>query len=611
MRRKKGKDHDLLFDEFVSDTVSGEAYTYKEQPIHDRVFQGVFAISVLLGVIVVGMVVYLSGFKFSYYAARAESNSSKETSIPAPRGIIVDRFGTALVENRPIFSVVLDVREMIKTDQSTEVLSLLSNTLGLDTNEVKASIKKLNLEENASLIVARDITREQVLALKDASLTAVRVEDDYKRYYPLKEFAHVLGYVGESSDARGIHGQSGLEASYDELLSGVDGRNILYRDALGEEQALAVVEKPIIGDELKTTLDAEFQKYFHDRFAQGLADLGRVSGVGLAIDPRNGEILALMNFPDYDPNNIADYLTEPHEPLFNRAVSGSYNPASTIKLLHASAALHEGVITPEKQIYSAGYIELPNPYHPENPSRFVDWKPQGWVDVHAALARSSNVYFYEVIGGFQDQKGVGIEKLRTYWQKFGLGTRTGIDIPGEAEGFLPSPEEKETRTGLPWRVGDTYNISIGQGDFLVTPVQLVSAVSAIVHGGKAYVPHIGTGKGSQVLLDLTDLSSEFTEVRQGMRDAVTESYGTAHTLNDISCTALGKTGSAQVANKTKTNALFIGAMPAEDPQILILVLIEDAREGSANTLPTAKDVLQWYCMHRIKNTDSVNDSATE
>ena len=177
---------------------------------------------------------------------------------------------------------------------------------------------------------------------------------------------------------------------------------------------------------------------------QGLSYLGSRAGVGIALNPQNGEVLALVSLPSFDNNKIkAEDLIDSSKPLFNRAVSGFYAPGSTIKPLVAFGALKEEIIAPEKEILSIGYIEIPNPYYPDRPSRFVDWKPHGWVNLYSALARSSNVYFYEVGGGFGDQKGLGIEKLKDYWQKFGLGELTGIDLPGEAKGSLPDPETKE------------------------------------------------------------------------------------------------------------------------------------------------------------------------
>ncbi len=301
--------------------------------------------------------------------------------------------------------------------------------------------------------------------------------------------------------------------------------------------------------------------------------------------------------------------------MFDRAVSGLYSPGSTIKPLVAVGALTEGTLDPLHQIYSPGYLDVPNPYDPAHPSRFLDWQPQGWVDLFSALARSSDVYFYQVGGGFGDQQGLGITRLKQWWEKFGLNIKTGIDLPNENSGFLPDPQWKEKVKGQPWRLGDTFNVSIGQGDLTITPIELLNYVSAIANGGKLYVPRIMKDikdpQGNVVLESTStvtrDLSSEIGKalplVQQGMRDAVTKPYGTAYMLHDLPIEVAAKTGSAQVENNAKTNALFVGYAPYNDPQVAIVILVEDAKEGSLNVVPVARDFFLWYYQNRWhKNT---------
>ncbi|MBU4348317.1 hypothetical protein KJ671_02330, partial [Patescibacteria group bacterium] len=398
----------------------------------------------------------------------------------------------------------------------------------------------------------------------------------------------------------------------DEYLKGVDGKIIVYRDAKGQIFDEKNIQLPESGENLALTIDFEFQKYFYERFEKALDDLGRKSGVGIAINPQNGEVLSLFSFPSFDNNIFSEsgnnaeknkILNSSSQPLFNRAISGLYTPASTIKPMVALAALEEKIITPEKQIFSSGFIEIPNPYNPANPSRFLDWKPNGWVDLHSAIAKSCNIYFYSIGGGFEDIKGLGIEKLKEYWEKFGLGKKTGIDLPAEEYGFLPSPQEKENRKNDIWRIGDTYNVSIGQGDLMVTPIQLISQISAISNGGKFYKPILIKDTNPEILIDFSNLSEYIEEVKIGMGDTVSKSYGTAHLLSSIPVEIGAKTGSSQVSNNTKTNALFVGFMPLENPEIAILILVEDAKEGSLNAVPIAKDALEWYYWNRTKNSN--------
>jgi penicillin-binding protein 2 len=436
-----------------------------------------------------------------------------------------------------------------------------------------------------------------------------------------KAYAHLVGYTGRvgsddlardpSQSPESVIGRAGIEAAYDAYLRGRDGETVTFWNARGEEQGAAQYEAPIAGAEVRTFIDAELQEFLYERFSRALRELGRTAGAALAMDPRSGEVRALVSIPSFESTDVAEYLTAPGNPLFNRVFQGTYNPGSTIKPLVGTAALTEGVITPEREIFSAGFIEVPNPYDPENPSRFLDNAAHGWVNIHSALAKSSNIYFYEVAGGFEEQRGIGIETLKSWWERFGLGTLTGIDLPGEKAGFLPDPAWKEDERAEPWRVGDTYNVAIGQGDLLVTPVGLLNYIAAIGNGGTLWRPRVVRSvvdggeveftNEPEVLLDFSELvAGALPEVREGMRDVVRASYGTAHSLSSLPLEVAAKTGTAQVEGNTKINALFVGYAPAEDPELALLILVEDAKEGSLNTVPVARDVFLWYYNERIK-----------
>ncbi len=576
---------------------------YLELPLSRQTFFLVAGAVVIVGLLALARVGFLNIANGAFYTDRANGNVDKTIALPAPRGIITDRFGNPLVENKNAFSAFLNAAELLKQPQQIDPLvKTLGEIFALNPADIRDQITGANLERSSFIPVARDITAAQAIQVKDLNLPYLQVTNDYVRKYPDGPmFSHVLGYVGITDKDNTIGGKAGLEAEYDQQLRGADGKLIIYRDASGKPIDSKVDQLPAAGTRLVTTIDGDLQRFFYSRLKQALAMLGRQSGAGIAIDPRTGQVLAMVSLPSYDDNNIAKYLTLPNQPLFNRAVSGVYTPGSTIKPLVGLAALHENIVDPNYQIYSPGFIELPNPYDPAHPSRFLDWRPQGWVDLHSALARSSNVYFYEVGGGFGDLKGLGIDKLNDYWRKFLIGSKTGIDLPGEGTGLLPNPVEKEQRTGQIWRIGDTYNVSIGQGDLMFTPIQLINFIASIANGGRIYRPSMLTGQPLTTLFDYSSWTRELGEVRAGLRDTVTKSYGTAYTLNDLPFPVSAKTGSSQVSNNTKTNAFFVGYAPSDDPQIAVLVLIENAKEGSLNAVPIAKDVFQWYYDNRIAN----------
>ena len=419
-----------------------------------------------------------------------------------------------------------------------------------------------------------------------------------------------------------VIGKTGLEAFYDKLLRGTPGVALTYTNAQGKALGEKQQSTPQIGAPLTLTIDGGLQAYFYQSMENNLASLGRTIGLGIAMDPRTGAILSLVNLPGYDDNvfsgsgqsaEIQNLLTSPERPLFNRAINGFYNPGSTIKPLDAVAALSEGVVNSTREIFSPGYLLVPNPYDPSAPpSRHLDWQYQGNVDMASALAQSSDVYFYIVGGGSPARTapllndpsdygiaGLGINRLHEWWQKFGLGKPTGIDLPNESAGFLPTPAWQEQTTGKQWLLGDTYNVSIGQGALLLTPIQLLDYIGAIANGGDIYRPFLNASGTPLVEEDLTSLLPEIQQVQAGMRAGVATPKGTSYTLHNLPVSVCAKTGSAQVENNTQENALFVGYAPCDNPQIAILILIENSKQGSLNAVPVAGDVLDWYYQNRM------------
>lgn len=614
--------NDLDFEESLSEDWSRDLEVVEVAIGKSPVIWLTIAISIV-GILTLSRLLYLGVFENKVYSARAEANLDVVKRISAPRGLILDRYGKVIADNRAVWSAVLDVGEYLKNKSAqAPTLDAIRNILGLNADDVLSAMEnpENGLRDYTSpYLLSADLTQDQVLKLKSLGLPTITIENGYLRSYPMgEEFASVLGYTSltNSSDLKSdpsltnedFVGRSGLESYYDSELRGTPGKIVRFRNAKGEIMGQAQESDPVQPPPLKTSLDSEFQKYFYGRLTQALSNLGKTTAVGLAMNPQTGEILSLISIPSYD-NNIftqtarsserKDVVTSDLKPLFNRAVSGSYSPGSTIKPLVGVAALTENVISPLRTIFSPGYLDIPNPYHPDQVTRFKDWQYQGNVNLYSALAQSSDVYFYEVGGGWGDIKGLGISRLVDWWKKFGLGQRTGIDLPGEAKGFLPTPDWKRSYFKTPWLLGDTFNVSIGQGDLQLTPVQLLDYISAVANGGKLYVPHIKTGD-PKILADLAQYAPAIEEVQKGMRQVISSPKGTANLLSDLPFVAAGKTGSAQIQNNTKENAFFAVYAPAENPQIAILILVENAKQGSLNAVPIAKDVLRWYYENRLK-----------
>jgi penicillin-binding protein 2 len=617
------KNKELFLEEAVLDDLAQD-FNSLELPLSQRAFKLVGAAVFLIASVVVLRILFLGGWQGDFYNQRALINASQVTVNRAERGIIFDRFNKPLVKNLPSFRLNLSLVELFKnSEKQLQTIEALQQVLNLPANYIEGLLKEVDLEKQNSVTIARQLSIEDIIKIKNLNLPAVQIEDDFKRQYIEGEvLAHLVGYTGpvDKNDVKNISslsfndvvGKSGLEAYYDKELRGGDGETISYRNVKGEIIDNKLLKNSAPGHQLYSSIDLEFQSYFFNRLKQALNYLGSQAGVGIALNPQNGEILALVSLPSFNNNEIkSGALNNPYKPFFNRAISGAYTPGSTIKPLVAFAALAENVISPDKQIFSPGYLEIPNPYYPDKPSIFLDWKPHGWVDLYSAIARSCNVYFYTVGGGYGDIKGLGVDKLKEYWQKFGLGRKTGVDLPSENGGFLPDSQTKEKDGGI-WRIGDTYNVSIGQGDLLVTPLQLINYTTAIANGGKIYRPFIvkkiaaEDGKtikeiNPQIIEDYSSNIQIIKEIQRGMIDAVKKPYGTAYLLADLPVSVAAKTGTSQIESNTKINAFFVGYAPTENPQIAILVLVENAREGSLNAVPVAKDVLNWYYYNRLNH----------
>ncbi len=442
---------------------------------------------------------------------------------------------------------------------------------------------------------------------------------DYPRrvYNKSSGLAHVLGYVSyPKKDSSGFYyqeefvGKDGVEKKYNDILSGEAGLKITEVDVFGNIQSENTIHPSFPGKSITLSVDKRLNEKMYD-FMENLSNgVGFEGGAGVIMDVRNGEVLSLVSFPEYDSevvssgdddDKIRSYLKDEGKPFLNKVTQGLYTPGSIVKPFLAVGALKENIISPGKQILSTGSISIPNPYYPNIKSIFTDWKAHGWVDMRSALAVSSNVYFYEIGGGFGDQKGLGIDKIGYYTKLFGISLPSGIDLFGEKGGTVPSPKWKEENfPGDNWRIGDTYHTSIGQYGFQVTPAQMVKAVAAIANDGKLLKPHLLKEDKPEIdyLEKQLDIDKgSFAVVKEGMRQAVME--GTASGLNISAVKIGGKTGTAELGTRKQfVNSWVIGFFPYDEPKYAFAVVMEKGPRGNTvGALFIVRQLLEWMSVN--------------
>lgn len=439
----------------------------------------------------------------------------------------------------------------------------------------------------------------------EASATSDFPERHYSAYRGL---AHTVGYTkAPAKDAAGnyyrtsFEGTEGIERAYNGALAGQNGLTLTETDARGEVVSESAQRPPKTGEKITLSLDAEVTQGLYDAIAARAEGSKFQGGAGVIMDVKTGELLALTSYPEYSSESLSrgraealqEYFADIRNPFLHRAVSGLYAPGSIVKPIVAIAALAEQVIDEFKEILSTGSISIPNPYFPDQPSVFKDWKAHGYTDIREALAVSSDVYFYSVGGGYKDQPGLGIALLDEYFTKFGMGESTGLPGFEEPAGTIPTPEWKEaTFNGDPWRVGDTYNTSIGQYGVQVTPLQMARATAAIANNGTLLTPQLiasSSPEGRQLRLD----PHAFEVAREGMRMAAQS--GTAVAINMPFVEVAGKTGTAQVGSQNQfMNSWIIGFFPYQNPRYAFAVVLERAPAGTAVGAPAAMNAFFWW-----------------
>ena len=426
----------------------------------------------------------------------------------------------------------------------------------------------------------------------------------------------LLGYVSSpAKDSSGNYwqdtfiGKDGIEKYYNMNLTGINGVRITEKNVKGDIQSENIVTLPTAGEDIKISIDSSIQKKMYESISSMANNVSFSGGAGALMNIKTGELLALTSYPEYNSNIISagvdkktinSYFSDKRKVFLNRALSGLYSPGSIVKPFVGYGALAENIITPFKQIFANGSISVPNPYFPDKKTIFKDHGTFGYVNMAKSIAVSSDVYFYEIGGGFEDQKGLGIVNIDKYSHMFGISDKTGIDLGGEKSGVVPTPDWKaKTFKGDAWRVGDTYNTAIGQYGFQVTPIQMVRAIAGIASMGILPTPHLKLGdKTFESKVTTLDIDKDKMKViHEGMRKAVTE--GTAQALNLSSVKVAAKSGTAQVGlGNTNTNSWIVGFFPYENPKYAFAILMERGpKSASGNATQVMSEVVDYMSVN--------------
>lgn len=559
-------------------------------------------VAVVIGMLVVRLwqVQVLQG---AYYLRLSEENRVRDYTITAPRGIIYDRKGRPLVTNRPSFAVAVLPLEL--SDPAT-VLPRLARMLDMTPEAIRARTEANRARPFEPVRVKRDVGTHVVAMIEENRLDlpgVIILAEPVRHYLHAKMTAHIMGYLGEIDEAElaarrsegyklgDLIGKAGVERAYESILRGTDGRLRMEVDALGRPLRVLSRVPAVPGRSIALTIDLDLQKAAYD----ALVSSGHQAGVVIAMDPRNGEVLAMADIPAYDPNLFAVGISardwqaltsDRYRPLLNRVIAAIYEPGSVFKLVTAAAALEEGIVTRQTVFNAPGYFRLGR-------WTFGDLRAWGQVNFITGIANSINVVFYTL--GYR----LGGEALAHYATWMGLSEPTGIDLPGEMTGTIPSPSTKLQLVGEPWYPGDSVNMSIGQGAVTVTPIQVVRMVAGIANGGDLLQPRLlllsydrnNVPQRSQPVIQrhVAYRPQTLSVLYEGMRAVVERGTGRGAAVEGVAIA--GKTGSAENP-RGKPHAWFAGYAPANAPRILVVAFIEHGFRGGIAAAPIVRQVFE-------------------
>ncbi|MBI2669993.1 MAG: penicillin-binding protein 2 [Candidatus Yanofskybacteria bacterium] len=616
---------ELKPEETLADALS--IHPTMETPISRSVFNVFYVVAAVVFVFFIFESFQLQIVNGKRFTILAEQSNSLRYQLSPLRGLIYDSRGKLLAENLPVFDLMAVHTFLPESDDKlTDMISRLSPIINQNSQYLTKIFN--DNQDQAVFLVKNNLTKDEMVKIETMSLPGLFTVANVKRFYPDgPAAAHILGYTAKVTPDELKNdgyfmindrvGRLGLEAQYERFLRG-EHRSF---DFLNNDSTIfdkKGLENAEAGNNLFLNIDSSIQNQLYKSISSVFTSGGIGRGTAVIQNPKTGIVLGLVSMPTFDNNifesaylsdnisRISRILNDSNKPLLNRAVSGRYSPGSTIKPFLALAGLKERVVTPSTILYAGGSINVQSEVDPNVYYTFRDWKVHGWSDIKKAIADSVDVYFYSLGGGHGSIKeGLGIDRIAAYLKSAGADKITGIDLPGETVGLVPSKEWKRETKGEPWYVGDTYNISIGQGDLVVTPIWINTYIGAIANGGNLMKPRIVreiknqdgsviAGFNSQVLGQMPFEQDVLNVVRQGMRQAVLS--GTATLLQDVPVALAAKTGTAQVSGRG-LNSLFTVFGPYDDPEIVITVLVENINQSQGLAIRVANDFLLWYFNH--------------
>lgn len=576
---------------------------------------------------------FLQIFKGKDFRELSENNRVRLIRTIAPRGLIMDRTGKIIVENRPAFHLAIipeDVKDWAK------IKKVLPAIVNIKEEDIELRRSQANDRPSFQAIKLKDdLTWEEIARIEAFRLDmpGIALDIEPRRVYPFGDaVSHIVGYLGEIDEQQlkklkkanyvpgDFIGKYGIEYQLEKYLRGISGGRQIEVDAMGREIKLLKKITPTQGYNVYLTIDIDTQ------LAANMAMKDKVGAV-IAMDPQNGKLIAAVSAPSFDPNLFtagiekeqwSGLIANPFRVMETKFIQGQYPPASTFKLITAAAALEDGVITPSTKIYAGGSFWFGN-------KEFRDWKAggHGIIDIHRAIVESSDTFFYQV--GLK----VGIDRLSYYAKGFGLGRKTGANFTNEKPGLVPSGKWKKDTLGVKWYEGETISISVGQGYLTSTPLQMLNAYAAIANGGKLYLPQLvymtETLTGEVVSkfepqeIGRVPVSSENLKILQdGLKGVVNEHGGTGWTARVPGVNVAGKTGTAQVIRlkentprkkpkdtpyEQRDHAWFVGYAPAENPQIAVAVIVEHGGFGAEAAAPVAREVIRTYLKSKTQKLE--------